>query len=552
MESRMSHLFSIRSTGVVLALSTALVFALPCVSGAGDNLFPGFGVTYLNYVVPMGVDGNAEILASSWKLSDLAALSAPLVRQMQNRDLTWNNMEATNDAFTYARAQEIIQPGNGVNFIVSLFYENGAKSDLRLSPWGSDSAADRFDYVSTVVNHFKDTVRFWEIGNENSHSWLTGKMTPQAYATLLAEIAPTIRALDTNAIIILSGLHNPEDSLGNTGDGPTVWLDQVLTALGTNVNNCIDVVDGHLYGNWYRIPDQVRYIRTVLDAHGCDAEIMVGENGVSSEPGNETPLAGTDNRTQAGMVFTRMTLAVGAGAAHSSWFSHANGVGTNYMHGFRGYGTVWHDPDETRETNIVHKPSWFSLRLLFRELLNFSSAEMIAEGDGATGAGNYLIKFEVDHSPKFVGWNMGGGVVTLSNLTERVALIESVVCDTVLATNGVLVDQWPVPDVHGEVAFAHTIQTVTNGMLTLTLTNTPQIVSFPEATLAAPGVPDNLFEFSMHGSAGQTYSIESSTNLSAWDPWQSVRLSGGQTNLSDEIHDGTPHFYRAVWNASLP
>lgn len=447
----------------------SLSFLFVTLQGMGRQL-PGFGLTYLNFIDPVNNTGDDSIQQTQWKKINIDSLNAPLIRQMQNRDLTWDYMEMPNNDFHFLKADTLILMNPTSQFIGTLFHENGAKDTLNLSPWGSNSSADRINYVTVVVNHYKNSVNFWEIGNENSHSWKKGNFSPAQYAALLQEISPIVYAADTNSKIIISGLGNPEDQW-NLNDSNMIWLDSVLLNSGNNPGQYFDIIDCHLYIEWFRIPVFVRKIQSVLNQYGCNNKlIMVGENGISGDYSNTWPLAGVGTKNQAQQVFTRMCLAVGSGASHSSWFSHIDDFGNNGN--FHGYGSVYH----TTTGVIAQKPSWYSLQLLYNELVNFSGVEMISEGDSLTGSGDYVIKFTVGGIEKYVAWNVNGSNYTLTGLTGNTAQIIHTVCNTSIQTIGSLTDQWPVLT-NNNPAFQTTAQNIISGNLNLTLSATPLLIT---------------------------------------------------------------------------
>lgn len=447
-----------------------LLVTINCI---GQEL-PGFGLTYLHYYDPTNSSGDDIVKRTSWKKANIDSLNAPIIRQMHNHGLTWEYMERRNNAFTFLRADSLIIINPTSKFIGELFYGNGASSDLRFAPWDTlkqyDSASYRQNYIFRVVDRYKNYIDFWEIGNEQSHGWLTGVFLPYQYAALVQETAPTIYSTDSNSKIILSGLGNPEDEL-DTNDVSIVWLDSVLTALGNNPGQYFDVVDCHLYTNWYRIPVFIRKIQSILNQHNCgDKLIFVGENGVSSDLANTKPLVGVGTKNQADQIFIRMCLAVASGAVQSNWFSHIDGFGNSGS--FRGYGSIYH----TTSGVIAQKPSWYSLQLLFNELVNFSSVEMISEGDPLTGNGDYVIKFIVEGKQKYVAWNSNGSNYTLSGLTGNSAQIKNTVCNTSTQTIGSLTDEWPILD-NDKPIFQTSNPSISGNSLDLTLTSTPILIT---------------------------------------------------------------------------
>lgn len=453
-----------------------LLFAVvvSCFKAIGQEL-PGFGLTYFNYIDPMNNPGDDLLQQTSWKMINIDSLNAPLIRQMQNRDLTWRYMEQPKDSFHFLNADSLILLNPTSQFIGSLFYESGTKDTLYLSPWKSNSSIDRQHYVSRVVSHYGNAVDFWEIGNENSHSWKAGILSPAQYADALMESASTIYTSDSNSKIILSGLATPEDEW-NLNDSNIIWLDSVLSAMGSNPGQYFDIVDCHLYTDWFRIPPFVKKIRAILNQHGCyDKQIMVGENGVSSSYSNTSPLAGVGTKGQAEQVFIRMCLAVASGASHSSWFSHLDGFGT--IGSFRGYGSIYHEANGL----IAQKPSWYSLQLLYNELVGFDSVQVISEGDTLSGSGNYVIRFEVNGEVKYVAWNIDGGTYTLSGLPYLSAQLQNTVCKTTYQSTGLLNDEWPVLT-NGSPDFSITTQSILESNLSLSLDSIPILITLKNST----------------------------------------------------------------------
>ncbi|MCZ2356147.1 MAG: T9SS type A sorting domain-containing protein [Bacteroidia bacterium] len=440
---------------------------------------PGFGLTGLKYFDLTHNPGNIPIIQTSWIKKNLDSLNVPIVRQMENHGLTWDYMETPNNSFHFLKADSLIIINPVTNFFAELFYSRGATSDLRFAPWDTshlyDSASYRQDYVLKVVSHYKNYIDFWEIGNEQSHGWMARVFQPYQYANLVQETSPTIYSTDPGSKIVLSGLGSPEDEW-NTNDSNIVWLDSVLIALGNNPGQYFDIVDCHMYIDWYRIPVFIRKIQSILNQHGCGNKfIMVGENGISSDYSNTWPLAGVGTKQQANEIFTRMCLAVASGAVQSNWFSHIDGFGNNGN--FQGYGSVYHEPNGL----ISQKPSWYSLQLLYNELVNFTSVQMISEGDSLTGNGNYVIKFIIGGQEKYVAWNVNGSNYTLTGLTGNSAQIKNTVCNTSIQTIGSLTDEWPAL-VNNNPVFQTNTASISGGNLNLTLSSTPILITINNNT----------------------------------------------------------------------
>ena len=59
-------------------------------------------------------------------------------------------------------------------------------------------------------------------------------------------------------------------------------------------------------------------------------------------------------------------------------------------------------------------------------------------------------------------------------------------------------------------------------------------------------VATNSFEFCLCGVTGRVYSVQTSSNLNIWTPWQTVTNQNGVVPLIDGVSNGVARFYRAV------
>src|SRR5262249_7319484 len=85
--------------------------------------------------------------------------------------------------------------------------------------------------VTALVSHYKGKVEYWEIWNEPIYTF-----TPQFYASLLQRAAAAIRQTDPVAKIVgMGGVYSKD------------WILQVMSILGSNWRQYLDVISTHLY-----------------------------------------------------------------------------------------------------------------------------------------------------------------------------------------------------------------------------------------------------------------------------------------------------------------
>ena len=137
----------------------------------GTSVFaePRLGVNFVRYHWERPGEPSRSV---SEVTGDLKNLGADAMRQFVRADLVWRDVEPENDAWDFARSDEVLN-GSPVTPIVTLFslqYASGTP------PWDQGPGAFRpvvgvhaRDYVETVVKRYADQVQYWEIGNEMDH-----------------------------------------------------------------------------------------------------------------------------------------------------------------------------------------------------------------------------------------------------------------------------------------------------------------------------------------------------------------------------------------------
>jgi len=111
----------------------------------------------------------------------------------------------------------------------------GGNSSLPWPRWADNGGLPNltkwFNYVEQVVTHYKGRVHYWEVWNEPLYTF-----SKDFYVELLRGTSNIIRRIDPNAKIVgMGGVYSKD------------WVKDVLTLLGPDYKQYLDVVSTHLY-----------------------------------------------------------------------------------------------------------------------------------------------------------------------------------------------------------------------------------------------------------------------------------------------------------------
>jgi hypothetical protein len=164
------------------------------------------------------------------------------------------------------------------------------------------------NFVATVVNRYKDRIRYWQIWNEpdNPVYWRPAP-DPAAYANLLRTVYPAIKAVDPGAVVLAAGIVSPEPA------------GSFLQAIADNgAWNSFDVIALHPYTD--PLGPEAGSIDTVgigaiqtLAARLGPKPIWVTEFGWADSPSDRTGERAVDVETQANYLIRAMALLRQAG-----------------------------------------------------------------------------------------------------------------------------------------------------------------------------------------------------------------------------------------------
>ncbi len=154
------------------------------------------------------------------------------------RWIRWQNVEATQDAFTFR--DDLLYPfaTNGLTVLGTLTALDGAFPSWAVQGDGGILKTDWTNYVGTIVNRYKSVVHHWEIYNEAQQSGPAWIQNYSNYANVLTWSCEQIKAVDSTAKIIAIG-----------GAYDNLWASNVWRLLTPTTKGQIDFVSCHLYPN---------------------------------------------------------------------------------------------------------------------------------------------------------------------------------------------------------------------------------------------------------------------------------------------------------------
>ena len=140
---------------------------------------------------------------------------------------------------------------------------------------------DYAHFVSTLVEHCKGRVRYWQSENEPTNP-LLWEGTVQDYASHLKIFSHAVKGADPDAVVIaagaVDGFHASAATLNPDAQAEHDFYDYVLRENAAD----FDAFDLHLYGDLYAITENIDVVRGKMAALGYQKPIFIGEyNGPS-------------------------------------------------------------------------------------------------------------------------------------------------------------------------------------------------------------------------------------------------------------------------------
>ncbi|MCF7861414.1 hypothetical protein K9M79_04125 [Candidatus Woesearchaeota archaeon] len=194
--------------------------------------------------------------------------------------LSWDMFEPKKGEFNFDLADLYLNKSAkaGITPIITI------KSD---SSWGSRSGSDVYassppinmaDYekfLTTVVNRYKDKIKFWQIENEvydNSRYW---NGTKEEYIELLKNAYNTIKRIDPEAQIVLQGFPNMMLVMVENKDEDVIEFFDYIMKNG----EYFDVIDFHQYYTPETVYLEVKVLKNQMNKYGYNKPLICTEAG---------------------------------------------------------------------------------------------------------------------------------------------------------------------------------------------------------------------------------------------------------------------------------
>lgn len=125
-----------------------------------------------------------------------------------------------------------------------------------------DDLQDYINFVRTIADRYKDSIRYYQIWNEPNiyPEWGNQDVSPEAYTEMLCQAYDAIKAVDEN-IVVSTGALAPTFSLTGRDLSDTIFLQRMYNA---GAKDCFDVLSVQGYG-FYTGPTDQRMRPTTLN-----------------------------------------------------------------------------------------------------------------------------------------------------------------------------------------------------------------------------------------------------------------------------------------------
>ncbi len=240
---------------------------------------------------------------------------------------------------------------------------------------------DAEEFVKTVVERYKDTIEYWEIGGNE------GLPAPEKY-DIIYNTYIWIKEADPNAKVLITA---------NCGDGDWTFYDNIDaldSILSKGATQSFDIANFHYYGymggdngdNFEETLEE-RYdeYKAVLDKHNINKPIWVTETGTCSDEGSQISPGGNE-LLQAQHAVKRLAIYAAKGAEKVFWYSYGPHSPNDL---FNGCELVDHSGP---------KPAYYNFKLMVDKVGHYNSVKKI-RGDNV-----WLFEFTNDNNKVYIAW----------------------------------------------------------------------------------------------------------------------------------------------------
>jgi|GEM_PF-1297972 len=361
-------------------------------------------------------------------------------------------------------------------------------------PTSNEGIAAYVNYATTIVEHFKDRVKYYEVWNEPNIIPFnpTGK-TAADYAKLLQAVQPAIKGIDAGALLLG----------GSTAGVDLTWLNAMLAA---GANDYFDMLSIHPY-TWPSSPEagalgtNLQAVELLLRSYngGAAKPIWITENGWPTV-GNVT------EQIAANYLVRSHVIAMAVGSVEQIIWYDLQDDGVNVQDAEDKFGLLRYSFDS--ETPYAAKSGYVAYNAMANKLIG---ATFVSKSTPDSNLNVYRFQRDAADQEVWVVWN--------TNTSKTIGL-------------NVGGGTYIVSDMYGN---EKTFQAV-NGILTVTASDSPIYI---EGAMGPIDIASPLFTLAktemnvMKGSAS-SFTINRSAAAAALDGEWQVRLPDGWTLLTND------------------
>ncbi len=369
-------------------LSLAIVVTLAAVQAhqaSAQNTTPEKKTTS----TPWGLSSSAGSTrnAAEW-LPKVAAAGVTTVRMFPE----WRNFEPKTGTWNWTGGDALVKAATDNRIEINAILMGAAPEAKAVHAFPMENLDGWSNYVSKVVERYKDRVHYWEVWNEGNGGFNDGKHTTVDYAQLAIRTYEAAKQADPNAQVGLTVA---------SYDAP--YLQQTILAMQkAKKPNSFDYlcihpyeiadglagVDGEIPYLW--MTHSLREMLKVSAPEKVNAEIWITEVGhrIGESHGQKI----TDH--DAAIAFAKIyVMAIAQGIARTQWFEAQDPIGED-----AGFGLISRDGKE--------RPSYRTLKTLSSKLGSTPAYQgWLAVGQGGRG---YGFVFGQEKTPVLVAWMPSG------------------------------------------------------------------------------------------------------------------------------------------------
>jgi len=362
---------------------------------------------------------------------------AKIARQLTFGDVLWKTVEPTDNSWNFVYSDSVFLNYPSIDYIGNLYCISMKDTLGYQVPWkackdvanpsckwlAARDSNDTKEYIQTVIKRYKNTIKYWEIGNEVENNSFPASFPPEQFVQFFKYNYRWIKSSDANAKILIPSFFG---TYGLPLQSKYDWLRNFFKLGG---GAYIDIIAYHDYNSWWTLPLHIDSIKSIRNSFGFQAKpIWLTESSISSNITSITPSYASIDE-QAADVWRRSCLAWSKEVELYNWHSLWSSAPPST---WQEFGLV----DNTGKK----KKSFHSYKLLAEKIINFTSVNLVSSGivsDNNTNGGNgvWVIKFIVNGRNNYVMWSPNNQTYSIKPTQNSKFKIQNVVPSS-LSTNG--------------------------------------------------------------------------------------------------------------------